>query len=59
MESRKKCNNIYWNLVELLDKYTEIKPTSYVRELMETTRCDKYNDLSQLRTDIIHRVGSS
>jgi hypothetical protein len=52
-----KCNSIYWNLLELLDKFDSLDSTNYIRELMETNRCDKYNNLSQLRQDVRTHIG--
>jgi hypothetical protein len=56
---KSKCASIYWNLLELLDRFESLDSTSYIRELMETERCDNFNDLTQIRKDVESHIGST
>ena len=56
-DSKEKCHSIYWNLIELIEKFEAIEPFSYIRELMQTERCDNFNDLTQIRQDVEAKLG--
>eukprot|EP01089_Gocevia_fonbrunei_P020210 TRINITY_DN7461_c0_g2_i1.p1 TRINITY_DN7461_c0_g2~~TRINITY_DN7461_c0_g2_i1.p1 ORF type:complete len:198 (-),score=22.51 TRINITY_DN7461_c0_g2_i1:261-854(-) len=54
----KKCQSIFWNLIELMQgKYSE-DSVSIIREIAETKRCDKFSDLSDVRMSIKGKIGA-
>lgn len=55
-KSNEKCQAIYWNLIELLDK-SEESSAAFIRELWHTKRCDEMSDLSDLRNDYEKHLG--
>jgi hypothetical protein len=56
-----KCQTIYQNLImchESRRKSPDVTASAFVRELQETSRCDKYNNFEDVRRDLHNRVSS-
>ena len=55
MSEKEKCVSIWHNLLRHTDREGMLS-TAYVREFMETKRCDQYADLSDCRRNLEVRL---
>lgn len=52
-----KCQTIYQNLI-ICHNSPHVSASSFVRELQETSQCDKYNNFENVRKDLHDRISS-
>lgn len=59
--TKEECNMIFWNILRVLEKPQDsnFRSSCIIRELLETKKCDSYNDLSDLRNDYKDRLNHS
>jgi len=55
--NREKCQSIYWNLLELLNRQDLPAAHLYIRDFFETSRCDQFKDFKGLRQDVVDMAG--